>query len=238
MATKRTHSAAAKRASARKKPLVRDHAVDAASTRLALMRAAERLMAERDVHSVSLREVSASAGALNNSAVLYHFGSRDALIDAILERHSQPIHARWASQLDFIDRRGGLGLRPLVELLVVELVGKLDDDDGGWEYLAICGQLLLSVSKPLVERSVGNTATVQRLITSMAPHCSVPAAFLPGRFERILHLVYAGIIAYRRFERAGLAPLTREVFTSELIDAVLAVVTAPLSPETAALVSP
>lgn len=236
-AMKRTSTkTAARTKSTRAKIHVRaNRASDPHSTRLALMRAAERLMAERGIDAVSLREVSAAAGQLNNSAVLYHFGSRDALIDAILERHSLPIHVRWASQLDFIDRQEGVELRPLVEMLVVEVANKLDDDDGGWEYLSICGQLLLTPYKPLVERAAGNTPTVQRLVGKMLPYYTVPPEILPLRFERLVSVLYTSLLGFRRAERSGTVPVSRQVFTSELVDAIVALVTQPFSPQTLAL---
>lgn len=207
-----------------------------ADTRLALMRAAEKLMSQKGLDSVSLREVSAAAKQLNNSAVLYHFGSRDALIDAILERHSLPIHKRWGSQLDFVERQGGVGLRPLVEMLVVELVNKLDDPDGGWEYLSLCGQLLMTPHQPLIQRSVGNTPEVQRLISAMLPFYAVPSDLLPLRLERLLSTIYLSIISWRRLEKAG-APVSRATFTSELVDTVVALITQPLSKETQVVLS-
>jgi len=48
-----------------------------------LILAAERLIAEGGAN-VSLRAVAAGAGQRNNSAIAYHFGSRDGLIEAIV----------------------------------------------------------------------------------------------------------------------------------------------------------
>ena len=102
-------------------------------TRLALIRAAERLFSERGFDAVSLREVSTAAGQANNSAVSYHFGSREGLVDASLMRHSAPIHLRYDAQLDLLERQGPLQLRALIETQVRPIVAKLDDPDGGWE---------------------------------------------------------------------------------------------------------
>jgi AcrR family transcriptional regulator len=52
---------------------------------LRLVTAAERLFALNGINGVSLRQVAAEAGSANNSAVHYHFRSKDALITAIFE---------------------------------------------------------------------------------------------------------------------------------------------------------
>lgn len=53
----------------------------ASSNRLVLT--AERLFAQHGIDGVSLRQISAEAGSGNNSAVHYHFGSKQGLVAAI-----------------------------------------------------------------------------------------------------------------------------------------------------------
>jgi AcrR family transcriptional regulator len=50
---------------------------------LRIVLAAERLFALHGIDGVSLRQISAEAGSSNNSAVHYHFGSKEGLIAAI-----------------------------------------------------------------------------------------------------------------------------------------------------------
>lgn len=59
--------------------------VDAAKSASALriVLAAERLFALHGIDGVSLRQVSSEGGSANNSAVHYHFGSKEGLIVAI-----------------------------------------------------------------------------------------------------------------------------------------------------------
>ncbi|MGH3398762.1 MAG: hypothetical protein ACRDPO_29155 [Streptosporangiaceae bacterium] len=71
------------------------------------MVAAEALMATRGL-DVPNRVIAAAAGQRNQSAIIYHFGSRPGLIDAIRERHETPIaqHRRY-----LIARLPGLAAR-------------------------------------------------------------------------------------------------------------------------------
>ncbi len=52
-------------------------------TALQLLLTAERLFAQHGIGGVALRQIAAAAGSANNSAVTYHFGSKDGLLAAI-----------------------------------------------------------------------------------------------------------------------------------------------------------
>ena len=90
-----------------------------------LLDAAERLVAERGIE-VSSRDIATAAGQRNNSAVQYHFGSRDALHEAVIRRRQVPLEARRRELLDSLalgdrlDDTHGLVdalVRPMTELL-------------------------------------------------------------------------------------------------------------------------
>ena len=59
----------------------------ATATRILLIATAERLFAEQGVASVSLNEITRAAGQKNRNAVHYHFGSKQALLRGIFEKH-------------------------------------------------------------------------------------------------------------------------------------------------------
>lgn len=67
--------------------------------RARLIDTAERLFAERGVEGVSIREITREAG-VNVAAVHYHFGSKDALLHAVLDRNIEPLTARRGELLD------------------------------------------------------------------------------------------------------------------------------------------
>ena len=62
---------------------------DATETRNRLRREAERLFARRGVYEATLREITEAAGQRNVSALNYHFGSREGIVQAILEYHGE-----------------------------------------------------------------------------------------------------------------------------------------------------
>jgi AcrR family transcriptional regulator len=72
---------------------------DPFETRERLLDTAERFMAEHGPEGVSMREISVRAGQGNNNAAQYHFGSREGIIDAVLDRRMKPIDVRRAEMI-------------------------------------------------------------------------------------------------------------------------------------------
>ncbi|PTR31980.1 TetR family transcriptional regulator [Rhodococcus sp. OK519] len=93
----------------------------------ALLHVAERLIAERGLHGVSAREIVRTAGQRNNSAIAYHFGSWDGLLEAVWLRHIGNINAIRARMIDEIaddapdrlDRLVASYVHPFVEEIAV-----------------------------------------------------------------------------------------------------------------------
>ncbi|GAA1206876.1 TetR/AcrR family transcriptional regulator [Prauserella alba] len=73
------------------------------STREIILVTAERLFAERGVYNVSNRQISEAAGQGNNAAVHYHFGTKNDLITALVERHQAALARRRA---DYVTQVG------------------------------------------------------------------------------------------------------------------------------------
>lgn len=84
-----------------------------------LLATAQRLFAEKGLDAVSMREIAREAGQRNNSALHYHFGSKEALVEAILQRGMQKFDALRVEYLDRIHlaRRDG-ELRAVAEAIV------------------------------------------------------------------------------------------------------------------------
>ncbi|MGY2061723.1 TetR family transcriptional regulator, partial [Nocardia gipuzkoensis] len=91
--------------------------MEATTARERLIVAAERLIAERGA-AVPLRDIAAAAGQRNNSAIQYHFGSRDGLIAAVVELRMATLEVR---RLELLAQRSGDGVRELLAALVLPM---------------------------------------------------------------------------------------------------------------------
>jgi AcrR family transcriptional regulator len=93
-------------------------------TKTRILDAAETLFAENGFSAVSLRSVIKEAG-VNTASVHYHFGSKDGLVAAVIERRATPVNAERLEMLDEIEARhptGSLPLKPVLEAFVFPVV--------------------------------------------------------------------------------------------------------------------
>ena len=103
---------------------------EADSTPERLLDAAERLIGERGIESVSLRSINAASGS-NVAAVHYHFGSKEALVTAVLERRMGLLAEERLRLLASLQGMRRPPVRAVVEVLVVPLADLAASADGG-----------------------------------------------------------------------------------------------------------
>ncbi|HSJ02234.1 MAG TPA: TetR family transcriptional regulator [Verrucomicrobium sp.] len=87
-----------------------------ALTRLGLLDAAERLFAENGIDGTSVRDITKAAQA-NLSAVSYHFGSKEGLMQAVFFRRLGPLNDRRLTRLAAATQRAGNATPALDEIL-------------------------------------------------------------------------------------------------------------------------
>ena len=85
----------------------------ATETKDRILDVAERLFADRGFPATSLRDITAEAG-VNLASVNYHFGTKESLLAAVLERRFLPINQRRLELLNRIEAEAGDG-RPKAE---------------------------------------------------------------------------------------------------------------------------
>jgi AcrR family transcriptional regulator len=77
-------------------------AAEAVDTRTRLLDAAEKLFATQGIEATSLRRVTREAKA-NLAAVHYHFGSKEALVEAVFARRVEPLNRERLRLLDLAE---------------------------------------------------------------------------------------------------------------------------------------
>jgi TetR/AcrR family transcriptional regulator, regulator of cefoperazone and chloramphenicol sensitivity len=201
---------------------------DGTATRARIQREAERLFARRGLYQVTVREITEAAGQRNVSALNYHFGSREGLVDAILVDHGDPIDVIRGELLAAVGRDARS--RDLVAALVVPYAANLTTPDGR-DYLRIVAQLSGTFSR---WRAGTNSGTGPFLLEILGILEERPPDLPPEvRRERVVELIMLMTIAMaeraRAIESRRTPELDETTFVANLTDVLVGILDAPLT---------
>jgi TetR/AcrR family transcriptional regulator, regulator of cefoperazone and chloramphenicol sensitivity len=199
---------------------------DATATREALLRQAERLFARRGLYQVQVREIVEAAGQRNVSALNYHFGSREGVLDAILSKHGDPTDLARGELLATVGRDASS--RDLVAALVVPYTAHLETPEGR-DYLRIVAQLSATFSAWRTSGSGTGPWLIEILTLLEARPDDLPVEV---RQERVVELIMLMTVAAseraRVLEKSAEQPLDAGTFAANLTDVLVGVLEAPL----------
>jgi AcrR family transcriptional regulator len=114
---------------------------DASQTRARLLDAAALAFARDGVLNASLIDITRQAGQRNRAALTYHFGSRDGILCAVLDRHAPFLARREGELLELAMRSPDGDLDPVVEAIVRPAAELADGDWRGRCCLLIIAEL-------------------------------------------------------------------------------------------------
>lgn len=148
-------------------------------TKSTILDAAEFLMAKHGIHGVSLRAILAEADA-NSAALHYHFGSREAVIEAILARRGRAITLRRREMLDELDARDEApNVYDLVNAVVDPMIETLQTEgESGRRFLRFLARLQsdrTGIHHTLEERHFPDVLErVAKMLAEACPHLEGP----------------------------------------------------------------
>jgi AcrR family transcriptional regulator len=187
----------------------------------------ERLFAANGLDGVSLREIGAAAGSGNNSAVQYHFGSKEQLVVAIFEYRLPYLEER--RQL-LIAQRQPIDLRSRVECYVLPILEQ--GEIAGSHYLSFVSMLQQHQRRDLFEAIPEayreRTRAFCQQVAVRLPHIPEPL-----RSHRIHQAIAFSVHAASNRERAqakGQDVLSFAVHVTDLLDGLVGFLEAPVSP--------
>lgn len=197
---------------------------DATETRSRLIAEAERLFADQGIWRVRVQDIVAAAGQRNSSAVSYHFGSRQGVLDAILRDHGEPIDQErghvWAEE-------GDDGTPALIEALIQPLTRRLSTSSGRC-YLRIVAQLSAEFARWDLDPThvPANLNAILRLLRDRAL-----AGDKAQRDERVLAMIQLMTASLaeraRRIEAGNPLDTDEDVYAANLVDMLTGIIEAP-----------
>lgn len=187
--------------------------------------AAERLVAERGLAALTVQAVQDAAGQRNKSAVHYHFGGRQGLVNALVATRMAPTNERRTAMLLALDAEPTT--RELVEVLVVPLVESvLGRDPSHWARFLV--QAIGDPTTGLAALDAVDDGPLQLTQDRLAARLQqLPEATRALRVQSAF--AYAAVVLAAHEVGALPAELTGEALTAEIVDACCGLVEAPSS---------
>jgi AcrR family transcriptional regulator len=198
-----------------------------------ILLAAERLFGERGLNGVSMRQINEAAGMLNNSAIAYHFGTKEALVRCIYEHRLPELDAVRGAMLAKASAKGKLdNVKELLAILMLPLL-TAKDESGRHSYASFLRQMLYAHDTIKMRQELMNLSPVSGLTLQLyydaTPH-------LPKRLAelriKIASDLFLGLVYERDLEiEDGYIPVLEDgVFIDGAIDLMVSVIMHKPSP--------
>lgn len=191
-------------------------------TREALLDAAEALFAAEGIENVTLAAITRLAGQRNGGAIHYHFGGRDGLLAAILDRHEAILDEIRMDALIELRRSGPATVKALVRVGVESLASRLE---------SATGRSFLAIQRDRLGESGGSWAfrsTTMRLIVAETEALLSDRGFDEAeqaeRFHLVTQLVIHRLADRSREETLGTAA-PRTLVVETLVSAATSILT-------------
>ncbi len=167
-----------------------------------LLLTAERLYAERGLDGVSMREIAREAEQKNNSALHYHFGSKEVLLDAIIRYRMREVDALRNDYLDTCEREGRTDLRAAVEALVWPLAHGLVSSRPNNHYNRFLAAVQIHPDIDLAAHASEDAQRGFRRLYAKLERAlpQLPAALLRQRYLTSIALVTFSLADYERIK--------------------------------------
>lgn len=194
------------------------------STKDRLIDAGEQLFAAMGIENVSIADITTAAGQKNGAAIHYHFGGRDGLLDAIVDRHQQRLDRVRAERLASLEAgETEPGLRDLLRVVVEPMIDCLSIESGR-AFLKIQAARTAEHGGVIAQPSVAMTDLRRRIDALLPP---IPTVQRRER-ARLTSLIVNARLGERADEEArGARQPSRAALGTALIDAVEAILSSP-----------
>jgi AcrR family transcriptional regulator len=189
---------------------------DSKETTEELLDVAERLFARRGVEHVALTRIVASSSQKNRSALHYHFGSREGVLTAVIDRRLMRVNSLRQAMLDEASA-GEPRLAEAVHAVVAPLCSVVLNERWGPDYVSILAQVgfhpRLLGERTLDDAHITAMRRCRRQIELSLP--DIPRAVLSRRF-RLFHDSF--VVALARWARKSPRSLWTRGAMEELIE--------------------
>ena len=154
----------------------------ATDTKERILDAAEQLFADLGFATTSLRDITSEAG-VNLASVNYHFGSKEALLSAVLARRIAPINELRTQRLDEVERGAAGAMGSALEDVLRAFIAppfemKAECGDGDRNFVRLIGRVHVETNEEFRTAFINQFMTVfsrftdalQRVLPDIEPN--------------------------------------------------------------------
>ena len=188
--------------------------------------AAEHIVAEQGLPALTLKDVQLAANQSNKSAARYHFGSREGLLDAVVESRMSRVNARRHAVLDRVqDSDQPATVRQLVDALVRPLAAETLCRPGS-RYARFLVQALFDPALAGLLQKHLQAASYTAVVELLTDLCAAPPEIAQWRVQNVVMLNMMALAAHEGLDRT---PGECDAIVSDLIVTCVASLEAPVS---------
>lgn len=203
-------------------------------TRIRLITAAEKLFGDRGIHAVTLKDINVAAGQRNESALHYHFGSKSALVEAILTLRTRDIDQKRLELVEALLASGQekdlSAVLKAMFLPMMELLGS----EKGLRFIRFLAQVLndpdFDLPDMALRGSLPGVIKANGLLVAALGDITPEIVIQRQRF--IVEMGVSSLAIWSRHHDSVNEEAARELFISNLLDSIAGFLTAPVSEET------
>jgi AcrR family transcriptional regulator len=192
-------------------------------TRQLLVTTATRLFAERGLDGVSLAEINRAAGQRNASALHYHFGGKEGLVQAIFDKHTRRVSRVRETLLGELPELADIAA--VVPVLIVPLAEQVLDEDGGIHYLMFLAQLVNNPGLRPAEMDRRSSRVLEEQMRRFQDALAhVPADIRALRVNFAIVMTFNSLASYAgEVQRDGYDAARHQLVVEQLVAATVAV---------------
>jgi len=203
-------------------------------TQKRLMRAMEKLSAEKGSDNVTVNELIQEAGQKNESALQYHFKNKEGLLAAIHKsRFTQTQTKRREMLTEALAKNNSLSVRDLCHLMVDPTFQLCKSDPGHRQWANAWGAKNAAIVSPTLEEDTvdeGNSLQIIRtFLKASLPH--LDDSMFEDRYLNVVRFSNLSMSNQTR-EKGGFRGKKADLFLSRLVDSIVGLFMAEVSDET------
>ena len=194
-----------------------------------ILDAALKLFAQRGIAGVSMREILVAAKQRNAGALQYHFGSKEGLLRALLERELPPLVARRRALLAAAALSSPDDLRAIAAIFVLPFAELATGGPGARALVLLLSRLHDDVSLSLdrIMDLVGDTALGDAVALLRSHTSDIPESVMSERLT-VANSIFLHAAATRARGGRRERRLDDAAFTANLVDMFHGALTAPV----------